>query len=141
MTVTYQASDKLGDAIFLVKAEHEDAGQAFGDFAHALSLVGNQQAEAILGRLEATFGRQAGAAPEPLAQAAATVARTFPQAQPLAASTPPLPAAAGGPGVAPTCQHGQKQHKSGVSAKGPWQAWACPARSSDPTRCEFEWIR
>lgn len=147
MTTTFQVSDKLGDAIFVVKVDADDPGQAFGEFAHALSLVGNQEAERVLARLEAVFGREVGAAPAPLAPAVATVTRTFPQAQPVAnayqGGPPPLPAAAQGDGEgAPTCQHGQKQYKTGIGKTGKeWKAWACPARSSDPTRCEFEWIR
>lgn len=147
MTTTYQVSDKIGDAIFVIKTEADDPGQAFGDFSVALSLIGNQQAEAVLARLEGVLSREAGAAPAPLAPAVATVAAAFPNAQPLAnyvpAATPPLPAAAAGaaPGGPPTCQHGTKQYKSGEKNGRSWQAWACPASSSDTTRCGFEWIR
>lgn len=139
MTTTIQVSDKLGELIILVKSEHEVPEEAYADFASTLALIGNQAAESTLQRIDLALTKPATAAPAPtLAQAQATVQRTFPEAQvqPGAPAGPPMPSAA-----TPACQHGQKVWKEGVSAKGPWKAWACPAASSDPTRCKFQFIR
>jgi hypothetical protein len=43
-------------------------------------------------------------------------------------------APAGVPGQ--TCQHGQRQYKSGQGAKGPWAAWMCPAPKGTPDQCK-----
>lgn len=53
-------------------------------------------------------------------------------------STPPASMVQG---TVPSCQHGQKNAKSGASAKGPWRAWMCPTPKGTPGQCEPEWVR
>jgi len=43
--------------------------------------------------------------------------------------------------VGPTCRHGAMQHKSGQGAKGPWQAYMCPAARNAPDKCDPQWLR
>lgn len=131
MTVKYQLSDKRGDAILLASAEGDDPTVVEQDFAEAVALAG-------LSSSYETFAQPAPTYPRPTTQGQAVqnVRQAFPAAAPLPA------AATGGDGGAPQCQHGTKVYKeSKPDAPKPWRAWACPARSSDPTRCEFEWIR
>ena len=84
---------------------------------------------------------------------AATVGASLPVApaapQPVQAPAAPgwgVPAQAAAP-AAPaansdhTCQHGARQFKSGVSARGPWQAWFCPAPKGDPTQCKAVFVK
>lgn len=44
-------------------------------------------------------------------------------------------------GAKPRCVHGEREYVSKVGTKGPWQAWMCPAKKDDPTKCEPQWIR
>jgi hypothetical protein len=125
MTIKYQLSDKRGDAILLASAEGDDPAVVEQDFAEAVALAG-------LANSYEAFARPPAAPPQYAAPA--SIGQAVVNAQPLA--QPQVPAAA-----APTCQHGQKQYKSGDKNGRKWEAWACPARSSDPTRCGFEWIR
>jgi hypothetical protein len=53
-------------------------------------------------------------------------------------STPPASMVQG---TVPSCSHGQKNAKSGASAKGPWRAWMCPAPKGTPGQCEPDWVR
>lgn len=137
MTVRIQLSDKRDQAILLVDITADSVEQAEQQFAAAAGLTG-------LGGAYESFGVPAVAtipaitqltrpqAPEPWGQPA------VPQYQ------PPMPAAAApqaAPGGTPVCQHGPKEFKSGVGAKGPWSFWGCKARSDDPTKCEKEWVR
>jgi hypothetical protein len=57
------------------------------------------------------------------------------------ASTPPWQAQQNPSG--PSCKHGAKQFKSGVSKKNgkEWKAWDCPAPYGTPDRCEREFVR
>lgn len=43
------------------------------------------------------------------------------------------------PGNTPTCPHGTKTYKSGNGAKGPWQAYFCPARDK-AQQCPPQWL-
>lgn len=146
MSVTYQISDKRGDAILVVKAEFPTAEQAEAEFAKATGLAG-------LGTAYEGFGT-----PNPVAAMPAAAMATRPQEQwgnpPVAPmqqqyqQAPQMPAAAapapaGAPGPAPVCQHGQKLYREGVSqANGrAWKAWFCPAPGNDPTQCAKEWLR
>ena len=36
----------------------------------------------------------------------------------------------------PTCTHGQRVFRKGTGAKGPWQAWFCPAPKGTPDQCK-----
>jgi hypothetical protein len=130
MTVRFQISDKRGDAILLATAEGDDPIAVEQDFAEAVAVAG------LAASYEA-FSQPAPAYQQPasLGQARANVVQAFNNPP-----TPPLPAAADG-GAPPSCQHGTKVYKSGEKNGRQWEAWACPGRSSDPTRCGFEWIR
>jgi hypothetical protein len=140
MTTTFQISDKRGDAILVVKVEHEIAEQAEAEFAKATGLAG-------LGTAYEGFG-----IPNPVAAVPAAAIATRPAAEPWgqppvppmvpAAAAPQYQQPAPAPGGAPTCQHGTKLYKSGTSQAGrDWKAWFCPASSSDPSQCPKEWIR
>lgn len=39
----------------------------------------------------------------------------------------------------PECDHGVRNWVTGRSAKGPWQAWMCPAEKNDRTKCDPIW--
>lgn len=137
MTTTIQLSSKPSGerdeaAILLVKVEAPDSApvdQVYARFVHLVSEAGLQP---HLDRFD------------PAMAAAVTAAQPLvAQPQPTWGS-PPVPAAAAAPpaaGGAPTCQHGVKTMKKGENDRGEWRAWACPARSSDPTRCKFQFIR
>jgi hypothetical protein len=143
MSVTYQISDKRGDAILVVKVEEPTVEQAEAAFAAAVGLAG-------LGTAYESFG-----IPNPVAAVPAAALATRPAQDPWgqppvppmvpAAATPQYqqPAPAGAPGAAPVCQHGAKLYRSGTAqATGrEWKAWFCPASSSDSTQCPKEWIR
>lgn len=140
MSVTYQISDKRGDAILVVKVEEATVEAAEAAFAAGVGLAG-------LGAAYEAFGNPVAAVP-----AAAIVTR--PAADPW--GQPPVPPmvpqaaapqyqqpAAPAQGQAPTCQHGVKLYREGVSQSTgrAWKAWFCPAASSDPTQCAKDWIR
>lgn len=126
MTIRLQISDKRGDAILLATADGDDPVTVEQEFAEAVALTG------LAASYEA-FSRPA-AQPANYSQPA-TLGQAVQNAAPLTA--PQAPAAAG----APVCQHGTKVYKTGEKNGRAWAAWACPARSSDPSRCGFEWIR
>jgi hypothetical protein len=44
-------------------------------------------------------------------------------------------------GQAPTCAHGAMTFREGVSAKGPWKAWMCPAPKGAPNKCDAIFVR
>lgn len=44
-------------------------------------------------------------------------------------------------GQAPTCAHGSMTFREGVSAKGPWKAWMCPAPKGAPNKCDAIFVR
>jgi hypothetical protein len=142
MSVTYQISDKRGDAILVVKVEHADVEFAEAEFAKAVGLAG-------LGSAYEGFG-----IPNPVAAVPAAALVTRPAQEPwgqppvapmvpAAAYQQPAAAPAGAPGAAPTCQHGTKLYKTGTSPKNgrEWSAWFCPAPGNDPTQCPKEWLR
>ncbi|WP_456298580.1 hypothetical protein [Kitasatospora mediocidica] len=52
-----------------------------------------------------------------------------------------MPPQTGGQGQAPSCPHGQRVYKSGVSAQGkPYKMWACSAPQG-PGQCKPEWVK
>ena len=58
-----------------------------------------------------------------------------PQAAPVAA-----PAARPAPvGNVPTCAHGVMNYKEGVSSKGPWKGYQCPAKLPIEQKCKTIW--
>jgi hypothetical protein len=123
MTIRLQISDKRGDAILLATVDGDDPVAVEQDFAEAVALAG----------LASSY--EAFSQPAPTYQQPASNGQAAQNVRPL--TQPQAPAAAG----APTCQHGTKVYKSGEKNGRAWEAWACPARSSDTTRCGFEWIR
>jgi len=40
-----------------------------------------------------------------------------------------------------SCKHGAMVWKEGVSPKGPWRAWMCPAPKGAADKCEAIWVR
>ena len=44
-------------------------------------------------------------------------------------------------GQAPTCSHGAMTFREGVSAKGPWKGWMCPAPKGAPNKCDAIFVR
>jgi hypothetical protein len=44
-------------------------------------------------------------------------------------------------GQAPTCAHGAMTFREGVSAKGPWKGWMCPAPKGAPNKCDAIFVR
>ena len=44
-------------------------------------------------------------------------------------------------GQAPTCAHGAMTLREGVSAKGPWKGWMCPAPKGAPNKCDAIFVR
>jgi hypothetical protein len=40
-----------------------------------------------------------------------------------------------------SCKHGAMVWKEGVSPKGPWRAWMCPAPKGASDKCEAIWVR
>ena len=60
--------------------------------------------------------------------------RVLPQAPPVA-QTPVAVAQS-----APMCAHGPRTFRTGVGAKGPWQAWMCAAPKGTPGQCPPEWV-
>jgi hypothetical protein len=65
---------------------------------------------------------------QPVAVAQQVVGQSVYQAQQAAA-----PAAPTGP--PPTCVHGERVHREGRSAKGPWEAYFCPTEKGTPGQC------
>lgn len=65
-------------------------------------------------------------------------------AKPVAAASVPAQAQANepaGPADAPTCAHGQRNYREGVSKAGkPYKAWFCPSPDR-ATQCPAEWVR
>jgi hypothetical protein len=49
------------------------------------------------------------------------------------------PVSAPTPGGAPSCRHGVMSYKEGVSAKGPWKGYMCPAPKGTPDKCKTIW--
>ena len=39
----------------------------------------------------------------------------------------------------PQCQHGERVHRTGNGAKGPWGAWFCPTPKGTPDQCAPIW--
>lgn len=123
MTQNVQISKKLDDGTILVVG-----GDNYGDFAASLlELVGQDDFIDVIDLFKALVPGAAPAAP------ANNYSRTPP------ASTVPRSNGGTPPGqVAPECNHGPMQYKTGNGAKGPWKAWMCPA---GPGNCQPEWIR
>ena len=93
---------------------------------------------AKLTEIEALLAGASNAAPLVNTNAAPAPAAT---AAPAAASWGNTPPASMTQGTIPSCQHGQKNAKSGASAKGPWRAWMCPSPKGTPGQCEPDWVR
>jgi len=70
----------------------------------------------------------------PSVQAANPASAAAPEPAPAAAAPP---AAAVGGGF--TCEHGNRVHRTGQSAKGPWSAWFCPQPKGAPDACKPVW--
>ena len=66
--------------------------------------------------------------------------RVLPQAPPVAQTPPSAQAPVAVVGNAPACAHGLRTYRTGVGAKGPWQAWMCPTPKGTPGQCPPEWV-
>lgn len=164
MTNALQISGKHADGTIIVVG-----GNTFAEFSENLIAFTDQEtAEAILGQARGiltpiSWDDQLAAQPQsppPTPQAAQTIPPNMTTSvvqpgyplQPAPApafvappDVPPAPQAPAQPQQAgvPSCQHGMKQYKQGVSAKtgNPWSAWMCPAPKGTPDQCEPEWRR
>lgn len=88
-------------------------------------LTAAQDFSALIGSVSQSFGSAGIAAPVRSAG--------VPSAPGLA------PASAPQAGGATSCKHGQMQYKEGVSAKGPWKGYMCPAPKGTPDKCKTIW--
>lgn len=134
MTTTVQISDKRGDAILLVKVEAPDEIDPANVFARFVQVAAEAGIDTAVSSFDTPVPVQAVAAAAPLTQPAQQSSwgnPPVPPMQPAAAAPTPAP---------PVCQHGPKQYKSGVGAKGPWAFWGCTARSDDATKCDKQWV-
>lgn len=52
----------------------------------------------------------------------------------------PAPAAPSG-GLAPICQHGAMNYKSGEKNGRTWQAYMCPTPKGTPDQCSPQWVK
>lgn len=78
----------------------------------------------------------------PNARVTETRTAVAPEPAPVATAQPPVPAPATPSGAGQggyTCQHGNRIHRTGTSAKGDWSAWFCPAPKGDPSACKPIW--
>lgn len=143
MSVSYQLSDKRGDAILVVKAEgpaeHQDAiYSAFGAAVQdagldsALQSFGTSLVAAVATAQPLVQPQEAWGQPPVAPYQPAPAQPAFqPQAQPQ------VPGAVNAPG----CQHGQKVMVTGEKNGRTWKAWGCPADRNNPTKCGLEFIR
>lgn len=135
MSVRYQLSDKRDQAILVIDVTEDTVEEAEATFAAAVGLAG-------LGASYESFS-----IPNPVAAVPAAAILTRPVEPWGNPPVPPMPQAAaqggGAPGAAPTCQHGTKLYKEGVSASNgrAWKAWFCAAPGNDPTQCPKQWLR
>lgn len=147
MTVTYQISDKRGDAILLVKAEGEPGDELYSAFAAAVQDAGLDAGLNSFG----TALVQAVTNAQPLTVPPIQAIQQQPQQPwgqpPVPPFQPQVPAVAAPPTVqaadpsTPSCQHGPKTYKSGQTNGRNWAFWGCNAASNDPTKCDKEWVR
>ena len=84
-------------------------------------LTAAQDFSALIGAVSQSFGGAAAPAPVQSGQ------------RPVA----PTPAT----GNTPTCNHGSMTYREGVSAKGPWKAYMCPAPKGAPDQCKAVFIK
>jgi hypothetical protein len=131
MSVTFQLSDKRGDAILLVKAEGPGAevDAIYSAFGAAVQDAGLESSLAAFG----TGLVQAVAVAQPLTQPQGYVQQPAVQqyAQPAPQAAPAMPGA-----VLPSCQHGQKKIvRSKPGSSKTWVALGCVAGQNDPTKC------
>ena len=54
-------------------------------------------------------------------------------------AAPAAPVAAAPAGSARMCIHGERVHRTGQGAKGPWQGWFCPTPKGTPDQCPPQW--
>lgn len=114
-------------------------GDSIEEFTAHLLTGADPSLPGLLESVEANLGNRPGA---PVAPPAAPVTAPAP-AQPAPPSsgwgTPAAPVDNG----APTCPHGVRVFKSGVSKTNgrPWQAWMCPAPKNTPGSCQPEWVK
>ena len=75
---------------------------------------------------------QGSVAPAAVSPNVSAIAAQF--AAPVAAPAPTAP-------TGNVCKHGAMNFKSGVSAKGPWAGWMCPAPQGSPDKCTTIWSK
>lgn len=70
--------------------------------------------------------------------------RSFPSRSGYSKPAPAAPATAAPAvveGQTPTCKHGNMTFREGVSAKGPWKGWMCPAPKGATDKCDPIFVR
>lgn len=110
-------------------------GSDFSELKKNIDEAVTGQIENLVGALEETIigeGAQVAYAVKTLGATEVTTTSSF------APVAPP----SGNAGPAPSCQHGQLVHRSGVGGRGPWQAWMCSLpQSRKAEQCDPIWIR
>ena len=100
-------------------------------------LAAAQDISALIGSVSQSFSGAASAAPVQRSQypgKGSAPAAPAPVINPLDDRANP-PAASG----APSCRHGVMSYKEGVSAKGPWKGYMCPAPKGATDKCKTIW--
>ncbi len=106
------------------------------DAADLSTKLGELEAHAAqIAAIESVFGAVSNAAP-----ISAPPSRQTPANPPSRTSVTP-PGAAAPAGAAPSCAHGARTFKSGISKAGkPYKLWACPSFDRND-QCQPEWVR
>ena len=85
-------------------------------------LAAAQDFSALIGAVSQSFGGASTPAP----------VQSGPGLKPVPADAKP---------IVPTCNHGTMTYREGVSAKGPWKAYMCPAPKGAPDQCKAVFIK
>lgn len=153
MPVSFQISDKRGDAILVVKAEGpaEQADQIFAGFAAGAQVAGLDAALDAFGNLPGAIANVQAVFPTASVTAAAGPPAPWGNPPVPAYQPPPMPAAAapagppargGGKVQNGHCAHGAGSYReSKPGAPRPWTGYFCPAPKGDPNQCEPEFQR
>jgi hypothetical protein len=94
-------------------------------------LLPDEASEAIKAEIVSAFTPASAGGP------VATVKQAFPEAEEVPPwERPEVPKPQG-----PTCEHGNRVYKEGVSAKGnPYKLWACPSQNRN-NQCPAKWVK
>ncbi len=105
------------------------------DGPHLSQLLGELEGMAAqIGAIESVFAAVSNAAP--ISAPPSTQSPSNPGSRPSATPSSAPPAG----GAAPSCSHGPRRYKQGVSKAGkPYKMWACPS-SDRNNQCPPEWV-